>query len=305
LHSHPSISFSCQQLSSSHAQQPARRKQGQQPWRFPLRAPLSPMVGPLLQLLDAHCSFSLVQQQPFPWRPPLLLQRAGTPWPPAASPWPTHRKLAALRAPFRLGSRDIHGVDELPPCSQMGSPLSYTFSSKKPAPFPAPLFPAKQQPQRARRHPWPSPIPPWPPSSLSRAPRNSSNELLPCIVVGRRCYYLAPSSRNELHRRPAQQAARCSSTVLRLESSSSFATLLPMTSSPRPLYPPPKQQAPSSPRFPLCRLHATCSMYCAATLSLLAARQHAAPLFSPLAQQPRRLCTLLARCFVEPMDSTS
>jgi hypothetical protein len=53
LHSHPSISFSRQQLSSSHAQRPAHRKQGQQPWHFPLRAPLSPMAGPLLHVHDA------------------------------------------------------------------------------------------------------------------------------------------------------------------------------------------------------------------------------------------------------------
>jgi hypothetical protein len=102
----------------------------------------------------------------------------------------------------------------------------------------------------------------------------------------------------------AQQAARSSNTVLCLASSSSFATLLPMTRSPRTLYPPQKQQAPSSPGFPPCRLHATRSMYCAATLSLLAARQRAALLFSPLAQQPRRLRALPAHCFVEPMDST-
>jgi hypothetical protein len=38
------------------------------------------------------------------------------------------------------------------------------------------------------------------------------SELLPCFAVGRPCHYLAPSSRSELHRRPAQQAARCSST---------------------------------------------------------------------------------------------
>ncbi|ONM02018.1 hypothetical protein ZEAMMB73_Zm00001d031032 [Zea mays] len=48
-----------------------------------------------------------------------------------------------------------------------------------------------------------------PSSPARRAPRNSSSELLPCIAVGRRCYYLAPSSRSELHCRPAQQAARC------------------------------------------------------------------------------------------------
>ena len=42
LHSHPSISFSRQQLSSSHAQQPARRKQGQQPWSFPCELPFLP-----------------------------------------------------------------------------------------------------------------------------------------------------------------------------------------------------------------------------------------------------------------------
>eukprot|EP00267_Zea_mays_P025979 XP_008653759.1 uncharacterized protein LOC103633870 [Zea mays] len=63
---------------------------------------------------------------------------------------------------------------------------------------------------------------PWPkvPPAASSAPMASSpgSELLPCIVVGRRCrcHYLAHSSRSELHRRPAQQAARRSSMLLRL-----------------------------------------------------------------------------------------
>jgi hypothetical protein len=52
----------------------------------------------------------------------------------------------------------------------------------------------------------------------------------------------------------------------------------------------------SSPGLPPCRLHAIRSTYCVATLSLLVVQQHAAPLFSPLAQQPRRLRA--TRCFV-------
>jgi hypothetical protein len=63
--------------------------------------------------------------------------------------------------------------------------------------------------------------------------------------------------------------------------------------------PPPKQQDHNSPGFPPCRLHATRLMYCTATLSLLVVRQRATPLFSPLAQQPRRLRALRARCFIK------
>jgi hypothetical protein len=52
------------------------------------------------------------------------------------------------------------------------------------------------------------------PLLLARQPWRAApgSELLPCFAVGRPCHYLAPSSRSELHRRPAQQAARCSSS---------------------------------------------------------------------------------------------
>ena len=52
------------------------------------------------------------------------------------------------------------------------------------------------------------------PLLLARQPWRAApgSELLPCLAVGRPCHYLAPSSRSELHRRPAQQAARCNSS---------------------------------------------------------------------------------------------
>ncbi|XP_020396968.1 uncharacterized protein [Zea mays] len=86
------------------------------------------------------------------------------------------------------------------------------------------LLPPKQRQQL----PWTAPrnssrarpifflFPPWPKDSpaVSSATMACSpgSELLPCFAVGRPCHYLAPSSRSELHRQPAQQAARCSSS---------------------------------------------------------------------------------------------
>ncbi|KAL5647940.1 hypothetical protein ACJX0J_042295, partial [Zea mays] len=106
-----------------------------------------------------------------------------------------------------------------------------------PASAPSPLsrLCAQNLSSPRRLAPWPS-APPLKPI-CRRPPQNSKfqrlpatpyarhpwraapgSELLPCIAVGRRrrCHYLAYSSRSELHRRPAQQAARRSSMLLRL-----------------------------------------------------------------------------------------
>jgi hypothetical protein len=117
-----------------------------------------------------------------------------------------------VSSPHGLGS--LFASCTYTPCSQMGSPLSYTFSNKEQRPFfyllstlnnsnislpkpqrayssgsptpslAPPLFPTKQQPQRARRRPWRATSPdaqelfflprtaPLSPSPRSVAPRN-------------------------------------------------------------------------------------------------------------------------------------
>jgi hypothetical protein len=205
---------------------------------------------------------------PLPHHPsPSKTRRSGT-----SQPWrPSLRTSLSMASEFPAPSSSIRKQQPYAaPLSELAPSLLFPMTSapisllhgRRPAaalrsaaaPSP-PHLPHKTAPEASRCRPWPSPIPPWPPSSLSRAPRNFQQRAPPLRAVGRPCYYLAPSSRSELHHRPAQQATCCSSTVLRLASSSSFTTLLPMTSSPHPLYPPPKRQAPSSPGFPLCRLH--------------------------------------------------
>jgi hypothetical protein len=79
-----------------------------------------------------------------------------------------------------------------------------------------PIFPTKQHPQRVTVTHDRAPFLHGHPAPCLGCPEISSSELLPCVAVVRPCYYLAPSSRSELHRRPAQQAARCSSLGVQL-----------------------------------------------------------------------------------------
>jgi hypothetical protein len=113
----------------SHARLHGARQQGaklQAPTTLELFFPMA--TSSPLQLLDAHCSFSLVQQQPWPWRPPLLLQRAGTAWPPS------------LPSP---------GRDTSAPCPPIhGRELHFPWMMPRifPAPPMAPLFPSRAAP---------------------------------------------------------------------------------------------------------------------------------------------------------------
>jgi hypothetical protein len=126
--------------------------------------------------------------------------------------------------------------------SSAPSPLTagHSSSSARPLPWrlhlpacPLPFFIPWPSYYAKHRHQLPWTVPrnssrarpiffPWPkvPPVASSAPKASSpgSELLPCIAVGRRCrcHYLAHSSRSELHRRHAQQAAHRSSMLLRL-----------------------------------------------------------------------------------------
>ncbi|XP_020400063.1 uncharacterized protein [Zea mays] len=80
--------------------------------------------------------------------------------------------LCCCRAPAPASS---HGAEDSLRAST--SPISST-PVRRPAasmrsaaaPFP-PHLPHQTAPAASRRRPWPSPLPPWPPSSLSRVPR--------------------------------------------------------------------------------------------------------------------------------------
>jgi hypothetical protein len=124
--------------------------------------------------------------------------------PPAASQAPplSHGWAAALLAPSHGASTSLRA---LCPSSSPGRATTQSsgssFLGRRPE-IPAELapfffLPGRRFPLLLARQPW-------------RAAPDS--ELLPCFAVGRPFHYLAPSSRSELHRRPTQQAARCSST---------------------------------------------------------------------------------------------
>jgi hypothetical protein len=128
------------------------------------------------------------------------------PWPSAPCSFPSAPSLPWLGS---SSARPLPWRLHLPAC-----PLPFFL--------PWPSYYAKQRQQL----PWTAPrnssrarpifFPPWPkvPPAASSATMASSpgSELLPCFAVGRPCHYLTPSSRSELHRQPAQQAARCSSS---------------------------------------------------------------------------------------------
>jgi hypothetical protein len=79
-----------------------------------------------------------------------------------------------------------------------------TPATNPPSPAGVLLIPAPSQ--GAQKIPQPSPKQ-RPSLSMAASPCSSSPSR-----ARRPCHYLAPSSRSELHRRPAQQAARCSSS---------------------------------------------------------------------------------------------
>jgi hypothetical protein len=185
------------------------------------------------------------------------------------------------------------------------------------------------------------PVPPFLPWKTSRKPPPLSSNGEP--LHGRRptqrlCSTPPPQTASPLPRcspwcppavrQNAQQAARCSNTVLRLASSSSFATLLLMTSSPRPLYPPPKTASPQQPRIPSVSLASTRFVQSRRMLSnsatvnaspracvLDGSQQRAtsftsfrspvrddAFVFTPHVQQPRLRFDMVSRCVILLLD---
>jgi hypothetical protein len=83
-------------------------------------------------------------------------------------------------------------------------PAAALRSAAAPSP---PHLPHKTAPAASHRRPWPSPIPPWPPSSLSRAPRNFQQRatLLRCC----RTSLLLPHSLIAQRAPPPTCAASC------------------------------------------------------------------------------------------------
>jgi hypothetical protein len=204
--------------------------------------------------MDASRAPLPVAAPPCELPPPRLLLRSGT---------SSHG-----RPPFRLGSRN-----SAHPSHCCSSPMACSPSSPRPAMarrpllllsraaatpmdaqifFSVPCSSSSQQQQSLRSSIFAHGRGPFlhgRPAPYLERPEISSSELLPCVAVGRPCYYLAPSSRSELHRRPAQQAARCSSTALRLASSSNFTAVFPPC--PAPLQQP-QPARPSTPQRRRC-----------------------------------------------------
>jgi hypothetical protein len=140
--------------------------------RQSLRPPLRSAPVPLLFFPSLHG-----RQQPISWHAapspassssmgaPCFLPRAAAGSSTKLPPFPARPFLLFPGAAARNPCSDCsHGV-------QVPAPSS---SIQKQQPCAAPLLhlPHKTAPAASRCRPWPSPIPPWPPSSLSRAPRN-------------------------------------------------------------------------------------------------------------------------------------
>jgi hypothetical protein len=75
------------------------------------------------------------------------------------------------------------------PCARAQAPFLLPLSGAQQHPCAAPLlhflpiFPHQTAPAASRRRPWPSPLPPWPPSSLSRALRKFQQRAPPPICA--------------------------------------------------------------------------------------------------------------------------
>ncbi|XP_020396886.1 uncharacterized protein [Zea mays] len=151
--------------------------------------------------------------------------------PPVPSlPWREAPTPISLPAPSLLGvssaPQPSHGgrrapsPSQRPPCSSSpqhsplpihgcSSPSSFPQSSGSSFLGRRPEIPAELAPFFFLFPPWPKDSPAVSSATMACSP---GSELLPCFAVGRPCHYLAPSSRSELHRQPAQQAARSSSS---------------------------------------------------------------------------------------------
>jgi hypothetical protein len=75
------------------------------------------------------------------------------------------------------------------PCARAQAPFLLPLPGAQQHPCAAPLLhfpphlPHQTAPAASRRRPWPSPLPPWPPSSLSRAPRKFQQRAPPPICA--------------------------------------------------------------------------------------------------------------------------
>jgi hypothetical protein len=208
---------------------------------------------PTLSFLLLPCSTS----PPLPWRPlpgfPCVV--AGAPWP-APPPARPHRRLAmasklpAPSLPWHDAPTPL-SLSSAPPC-ELSALLGHGL-----------LCSCAGVPVGAL---------PWPERPLARAVSSPSPmaELLPMASLPSSASPRSTASSSERPHQPCHGATHRGSPVGRhcgltglllagelmlLMASFPACSLSPMTSSPRPLYPPPKQQSHSSPGFPLCRLH--------------------------------------------------